>query len=75
MYRLTINQASNKNPYIVVDCYTLEECTKCLQDYKNRKSSKNFVNYDIIKVDEILVDSNDLNDIDFSELAKEEECL
>lgn len=72
MYRLTITQASNKLPYIVVDCDTLDQCTQCLKDYKKRRNNK-FINYDIIKVDEILVDSSDLEDIDFSELEKEEE--
>jgi hypothetical protein len=70
MYRLTINQTSKTMPYIVVDCQTLEECTKCLEDYKKRKSSC-FINYDLIKYDEILEDSNTLEDVTFPELRKE----
>lgn len=71
MYRLTIEQASNEMPYIVLDCDTLEQCSLYLQAYKKRQTSDSFINYDIIQYDEILEDSSTLEDVSLSELRKE----
>lgn len=72
MYRLTITQSDQNQPYIVYDAHDLFECTQILQQYKKDHNLDNFVDYDIIKVDEILVYSTELENLDFSDIKEEE---
>ena len=68
MYRLTITQASDTEPYIVVDCDTLEQCSMYLKQYRKDVGLDVFINYDIIEYNELLVDSSELDNLDFSDI-------
>lgn len=70
MYRLTIDQASDVMPYIVYDSDTLEGISDALKSYKQKYDTSKFINYDIIKFDEILVDSYELDNLDFSDMKE-----
>ena len=70
MYRLTIDQASDVMQYIVYDSDTLEGITDALKYYKQKYDTSKFINYDIIKFDEILVDSYELDNLDFSDMKE-----
>lgn len=70
MYRLTIYQASNDRSYIVYDNDTLEGISDALKSYKQKYDTSKFINYDIIKFDEILVDSYELDNLDFSDMEE-----
>ena len=70
MYRLTIYQASNERSYIVYDNDTLEGISDALKCYKQKYDTSKFINYDIIKFDEILVDSYELDNLDFSDMEE-----
>lgn len=70
MYRLTIDQASDIMPYIVYDSDTLEGISDALKSYKQKYDTSKFINYDIIKFDEILVDSYELDNLDFSDMKE-----
>ena len=75
MYRLTITQIPPLDLYIVCDYPTLDDVATTLRAYKQRLQREGkeqfFVNYDIIQFDEILEDSNTLEDVTFLELRKE----
>ena len=70
MYRLTIYQASNERSYIVYDNDTLEGISDALKCYKQKYDTSKFISYDIIKFDEILVDSYELDNLDFSDMEE-----
>lgn len=70
MYRLTIDQASDVMPYIVYDSDTLEGISDALKSYKQKYDTSKFINYDMIKFDEILVDSYELDNLDFSDMKE-----
>ena len=70
MYRLTIDQASNVMPYIVYDSDTLEGISDALKSYKQKYDTSKFINYDIIKFNGILVDSYELDNLDFSDMKE-----
>lgn len=70
MYRLTIYQTSNEQAYIVYDNETLEGISDALKSYKQRYDISKFINYDIIKFDEILVESFELDNLDFSDMKE-----
>ena len=70
MYRLTIEQASDVMPYIVYDSDTLEGISDALKSYKQKYDTSKSINYDIIKFDEILVDSYELDNLDFSDMKE-----
>lgn len=70
MYRLTIYQASNEQGYIVYDNDTLQGISDALKSYKQKYDTSKFINYDIIKFDEILVDSYELDNLDFSDMEE-----
>ena len=67
MYRLTIYQASNDRAYIVYDNDTLKGISDALKSYKQQYDISKFINYDIIKFDEMLVESFELDNLDFSD--------
>ena len=67
MYRLTIYQASNERTYIVYDNDTLQGISDALKSYKQKYDTSKFINYDIIKFDEMLVESFELDNLDFSD--------
>ena len=75
MYRLTITQIPPLDLYIVCDYPTLDEVATTLRAYKQRLINEGkeqfFVNYDIIQYDEILEDSNTLEDVSLKELRME----
>lgn len=75
MYRLTITQIPPLDLYIVCDYPTLDEVATTLRAYKQRLINEGkeqfFVNYDIIQYDEILEDSNTLEDVSLRELKQE----
>jgi len=75
MYRLTITQIPPLDLYIVCDYPTLDEIATTLRAYKQRLINEGkeqfFVNYDIIQFDEILEDSNTLEDVSLKELKME----
>lgn len=76
MYRLTIIELDFDNPrdnYIVRDFTFLHEVTDFLKKYKEQVPNHVFQNYDIIKYDEILVDSYKLDNIDFNELEENDD--
>lgn len=70
MYRLTIGQ--DDGVVLVSDHFLLSEVTEQLKLFKKLRGNK-FVNYDIIKFDEVLVDSYDLDNLDFSDLEENDE--
>ena len=70
MYRLTIYQTSNEQAYIVYDNETLEGISDALKSYKQRYDISKFINYDIIKFDEMLVESFELDNLDFSDMKE-----
>ena len=70
MYRLTIDQASDVMPYIVYDSDTLEGISDALKSYKQKYDTSKFINYDIIKFNGILVDSYELDYLDFSDMKE-----
>ena len=69
MYRLTIYQASNERAYIVYDNDTLKGISDALKSYKQQYDISKFINYDIIKFDEMLVESFELDNLDFSDMG------
>ena len=75
MYRLTITQIPPLDLYIVCDYPTLDEVATTLRAYKQRLINEGkeqfFVNYDIIQYNEILEDSNTLEDVSLRELKQE----
>lgn len=72
MYRLTITQKDMVMPYIVADAQSLDEVQAYLEDYKKRPDSgRKFLNYDVLEYNEVLEDSNTLEDVTFPELRKE----
>jgi len=75
MYRLTITQIPPLDLYIVCDYPTLDEVATTLRAYKQRLINEGkeqfFVNYDIIQYEEILEDSNTLEDVSLRELKEE----
>lgn len=75
MYRLTITQIPPLDLYIVCDYATLDEVSTTLRAYKQRLITQGkeqfFVNYDIIQYDEILEDSNTLENVSLRELKQE----
>lgn len=76
MYRLTITETDLNSPldvYIVRDFTFLHEVTDFLRKYKEQVPNPVFQNYDIIKYNEILVDSYELDNIDFNELEENDD--
>ena len=76
MYRLTITETDLNSPldvYIVRDFTFLHELTEFLKQYRTQVPNHVFQNYDIIKYDEILVDSYELDNIDFNELEENDD--
>ena len=70
MYRLTIYQASSEQAYIVYDNDTLQGISDALKSYKQKYDISKFINYDIIKFDEMVVESFELDNLNFSDMEE-----